>query len=107
MYASDCDFTDFDIEIGPALSFHFCSDQCLLNAQCTHFTWGLSQKEQTQTCWSKRGPDLTNPLAFPVIYLKGYVCGYLTNRKPVTSSKKILTTERVQGMVYFIISPFE
>ena len=100
MYAVDCDFNGFDIGNSPSPYWHLCREKCLLNAQCTHFTWSMA----TGTCWIKRAADLTNPLSFPVIYTHGNVCGYkvITKRKAETSSEKTLTTERVQGIVNFV-----
>jgi len=105
VHGVDCDFFEFNIENGPALSWQVCSDRCLLNSQCTHFAWGPYFK--THACWVKRAPNATNPLSFPVTYLKGFVCGYVTKRKSETTSEKTLTSERVQGIVYLVFRTFE
>ncbi len=72
----------------------------MLNAQCTHTTWVIENKN----CWIKQAADLANPLTFPAIYTKNNVCGYFNPRRTAeNSTEKMLNTDRVPGIIYFLI----
>ena len=83
-YADDCNFHGSDIGYIFTLTMHLCLEQCLLNAQCTHTTWVIENKN----CWIKQAADLANPLSFPAIYTKNNVCGYFNPRRTAENSAK-------------------
>lgn len=83
-WADDCDFNGQDLTYIPNSKKKTCSQFCLANPQCDHYTWSAVNKVCWLKKWSGSGPRLNSG--------SGARCGFIQTNASTTGQQSTTTT---------------